>query len=485
MTNRERVLIVGDAGRMSQLYQTFIARAGLNAEVLPTGVDLLTHLTRSPARVAIVDLDGKPGKGAGAMRQLTGAHPEIRIIALSSNGSVRIAVDAIREGAFDFLVNPFGATRLAEAVQKAVSTETPADAFAENRSTEQEFHYCGFVGKSPAMRSVYRTIDAAAASDVTVFITGESGTGKEVAAEAIHSLSLRRDKPFVALNCGAISRELAESELFGHCKGSFTGAIADRAGAVRQADGGTLFLDELCEMPSDLQIKLLRFLQSGTFRPVGAAVTEHVDVRIVCATNRDPLEEVASGRFREDLYYRLHVIPLRMPALRERGEDMLLVAEYLLRRYVGEYGGGDMEFAPCATEKIMAYPWPGNIRQLQNVIRHAVVMHPGAPLTAFMLPLPELPGSQEANINRMLASSAPPVIAKFETPNNSADVPQRTGIDPADWRTASDIVRVSEMEKVAIDRAIVLCDGNVVQAAMLLGLNPSTIYRKKRVWQAA
>ena len=238
------------------------------------------------------------------------------------------------------------------------------------------------------MQAVYRTIEAVAASDATVFITGESGTGKELAAEAIHKLGRRSTKPFVAINCGAIPRELISSQLFGHLKGSFTGAIDDRPGAVKQAEGGTLFLDEICEMQLDLQPELLRFLQTGTFRPVGSTKTEKVDVKIVCATNRDPLAEVSTGRFREDLYYRLSVVPLPMPPLRDREDDVIEIAEEFIAVFSKREGKAPLSLSDEAIQKLVAYDWPGNVRQLQNVIRRAIIMNEGKVLEASMLSIP-------------------------------------------------------------------------------------------------
>src|SRR5690606_38452833 len=253
------------------------------------------------------------------------------------------------------------------------------------RSEIDRRSYAGFVGSSLSMQAVYRTIDAAATSKATIFITGESGTGKEVCAEAIHQKSPRRDGPFVAINCAAIPKELMESEIFGHVKGAFTGAIGDREGAAARADGGTLFLDEVCEMPLDLQVKLLRFVQLGSFMKVGGTETRQVDVRFICATNRDPLQEVAAGNFREDLYYRLHVIPLHMPPLRERERDVLDLAHHFLASFAAEEHKAFRRFAPEAEALLLSYDWPGNVRQLQNVLRNIVVLNEGETVEKAML----------------------------------------------------------------------------------------------------
>ena len=244
----------------------------------------------------------------------------------------------------------------------------------------------GFIGRSAAMAEIYRMVRAIGRSTATVFITGESGTGKEVCARAIHAVSTRAAKPFVPLNCAAIPRDLLESEVFGHLKGAFTGALSDKPGAAAAADGGTLFLDEICEMDLSLQTKLLRFLQTSTIQPVGAARPIPVDVRIVCATNRDPAEEVRRGRFREDLYYRLHVVPIHMPPLRARPEDIMDIAQASLIDFAAEEGKSFTGFDPEAAAVLISRPWPGNVRQLLNVIRNTVVLHDGPLVSAAMLP---------------------------------------------------------------------------------------------------
>ncbi len=252
----------------------------------------------------------------------------------------------------------------------------------------------GFIGASPAMRELYEQIRRVAPSRAPVFVTGESGTGKEVTAQAIHGRSGRMRDRFVAINCGAIPKDLMESEIFGHVKGAFTGATEDRPGAAELADGGTLFLDEICEMDLALQTKLLRFIQTGEVRRVGDTKLRKVDVRFVCATNRDPLADVAAGRFREDLYYRLCVLPLHLPPLRKRGDDVVALAEAFLARFSAEEGRHFRGFDAAALSIVSGFGWPGNVRQLQNVIRRLVVMHDGDRVTAAMLPLALAHGSQ-------------------------------------------------------------------------------------------
>ena len=307
------------------------------------------------------------------------------------------------------------------------------------------------------MQQVYRTIDSAASSKASIFITGESGTGKEVCAEAIHAASKRGDKPFIAINCAAIPKDLIESELFGHVKGAFTGAATDRQGAAELADGGTLFLDELCEMDLELQTKLLRFIQTGTFQKVGSSKMKSVDVRFVCATNRDPWKEVQEGRFREDLYYRLYVIPLHLPPLRERGEDVIEIAYSLLGYMSVEEGKAFVRFAQEVLDRFNQYEWPGNVRQLQNVLRNVVVLNNGKEITLNMLP--------------------PPLNQPIE---NSLRLKEKQNEDI----TVKDIFPLWITEKTAIEQAIKACDGNIPRAAGFLDVSPSTIYRKLQTWNA-
>ncbi len=311
------------------------------------------------------------------------------------------------------------------------------------------------IGNSPPICKVLETIRQAAPSKASVFITGESGTGKEVCAELIHELSGRAGRPFVPVNCGAIPRDLIESELFGHLKGSFTGAISDREGAAALAHGGTLFLDEICELETGLQTRLLRFLQTGLIQPVGAGRQRAVDVRVVCATNRDPRLEVAEGRLRKDLFYRLHVIPIQMPTLAARGADIMALAAHFLALYAGEEGKTFSSFAPEAGNALSAYGWPGNVRELQNVIRSVVVLNHGPEVAMHMLP-------EELQVH------VPNVV-----PFGGADaVPSQPEGGKELWM----------IERDAILGAIRDCGGSIPQAARRLGVSPSTIYRKKETW---
>lgn len=307
--------------------------------------------------------------------------------------------------------------------------------------------FAGFIGASAPMRRVYGEIERVASSRASVFITGESGTGKELAAQAVHSNS-GRSGPFIALNCGAIPKELIESEVFGHMRGAYTGAVEDHAGAAEAANGGTLFLDEICEMDIALQTKLLRFVQTGEVRRVGGTKSKKVDVRIVCATNREPKAEVQAGRFREDLFYRLHVLPVHMPPLRLRGEDTLMLARSFLARLSKEEGRNFVGFDPFAERLIASYAWPGNVRELDSAIRRIVVLNSGGVVTADMLPL-EI------------------TTAVLTQPQGEAKRPKQ-------------ILPMWVQEGRIIEEALAAFDGNISRAAAALEINPSTIYRRRQ-----
>ncbi len=304
------------------------------------------------------------------------------------------------------------------------------------------------------MREVRERLERAAASDAPVFLTGESGSGKELCARFLHEEGRRAKGPFIAVNCAAIARDLAESEFFGHVRGAFTGAHETRRGLVEMAHGGTLFLDEICEMDIGLQGKLLRFVESGLARPVGGGRERRVDVRIISATNRDPVREVREGRFRADLFWRLHVLPVRLPPLRARGDDIVRLAEHFLARYAAEEGRASIGLEAAARELLLSLPWPGNVRQLQNVMRRAAVFHQGGALTA---------GDLEKLVTEQAADHAAP-----ETP----EAPEAGG-------------PLKLAERRAIEAAIESCGGSLPKAARLLGVAPSTLYRKRRLWARA
>lgn len=311
--------------------------------------------------------------------------------------------------------------------------------------------FCEFIGVSPPMQAVYRALENAAQSRAPVMITGESGTGKELAARALHMLGPRRVHVFETLNCAAVPHNLLESELFGHVRGAFTGAFGNYTGAAARAHGGTLFLDEITEMPMDMQAKMLRFTQNGTFRPLGTGTETKTDARFICATNRPPMKAIKQGHLREDLYYRLNVISIHLPALRERGDDILRMANHFLLHMAQEEKKRFTALSPDAAAWLMSDPWPGNVRQLQNILRRAVVMYDGDVLTADMLN-----GDTDAPLPRM--QSAMPLLDQGKQ-------------------------SLRDMERQMIERTIQACGGNISAAARGLGVNPSTLHRKLGKWR--
>ncbi len=305
-----------------------------------------------------------------------------------------------------------------------------------------------FIGTSSAMKKVYRQIMNYAPLDNCVFITGESGTGKEICAQSLHSYSDRHNKSFIALNCAGLTETLADSALFGHVKGGFTGAHQSRDGAIKRAEGGTLFLDEICDMPLSLQAKLLRFCQDKTYYKVGCDQLKKADIRIICATNKDPLTEVAEQKFREDLYYRLYETPIEMPPIRERGDDAITIAEHFFHIYSLEQNKPTPEFSHNALKLFKQYDWLGNVREIQNIAKKIISDHTVNVVTANMLP---------DHIQKIVFKNQPQ---------------QKTDIIMPLWKT----------EKSVIEHAIAYCDGNIVKAAAMLDISPSTIYRKRQNW---
>ena len=455
------VLLVEDSQSLATAYIEYLARQPCRITHVMTGREALEIIESQTPNAVLLDLELPDMNGREILEHIRQKAIPTAVIIITAHGSVDVAVEVMRAGAIDFIEKPFTADRLIVTLKNALRRQN----LEEFVDMHQRDHYHGFVGAALPMQTVYHIIDNAASSKATVFITGESGTGKEVCAQAIHEASPRHDKPFVALNCAAIPRDLMESEIFGHSRGAFTGAVTAREGAATRADGGTLFLDEICELDMDLQSKLLRFIQTSSFQKVGSNTLQSVDIRFVCATNRDPMGEVRAGRFREDLYYRLHVIPIELPPLRKREDDVILIARHLLKTYTREEEKNFECFAPETESILRAFDWPGNVRQLQNVIRNIVVLNDQNVVTPAMLPPPlnevstyqTKPGNDTAAATANIPSAAGP-----------------TGIRPL-W----------QIEKQVIEQTIEHCEGNIPKAAALLEISPSTIYRKRQQWDAA
>lgn len=487
---RDKVLLVEDTPSLSMVYKSALERASLRVEPVFSAREAQGCLRREPYKIVLLDLMLPDGNGLDILRSITANSPSTKTVVITADGSINRAVEAMRCGAFDFLVKPFDDRRLFSAVQNAISSledeETSSQLPAEANPDDPALQ--GFVGSSSSMTQIYGMIRNIGKSTATVFITGESGTGKEIAAHAIHAQSNRRKGPFVPINCGAIPRDLLESEVFGHLKGSFTGAISDKVGAAAAADGGTLFLDEICEMDLALQTKLLRFLQTSMIQPVGAVEARKIDVRIVCATNRDPAAEVQAGRFREDLFYRLHVVPINMPPLRQRGDDVIEIADMLLKRFSAEEKKGFRRLSVEATDALRSYHWPGNVRQLENALRNAVVLHDGVEVTLDMLPSIVAPSPFAANAPvepRQPGERAMPFSLAGGRPDlKLTAVPAEGDIDGVS-ATLQSLVgsTLADVEREFIEVTIRECDGSIPRAARILDVSPSTLYRKREAWE--
>lgn len=464
MSKKPTVLLVEDSLPQARLFMQYMKGEMIEMRHVETGEDAKAVIAETLPDLVLLDLMLPDMDGQEILQWIHEQKFPTTAVVITGHGSVDIAVDVMRLGAEDFLEKPITADRLKTTIRNLLEKSRLQHLVDDFQSTFEREHYHGFIGSSLPMQAIYRIIDAAAPSKATVFITGESGTGKEICAEAIHKQGRRADKPFIALNCGAIPHDLMESEIFGHVKGAFTGASSERKGAASQADGGTLFLDEIGEMDMDLQTKLLRFVQTSSFQKVGGSKEEKVDVRFICATNRDPLEAVAAGQFREDLYYRLHVVPMHLPPLRERGDDITAIARHFLAKYAAEEGKGFHAYSPEVEVILNRYNWPGNVRQLQNVIRNIVVLHDDEMVRQYHLPPPLDNALDEQELSRL----AQPV------PQNETAPLIEQPVKP-----------LATVEREAIERAIELCGGNIPRAAGLLEVSPSTIYRKKQTWESA
>ncbi|MCL1057912.1 sigma-54 dependent transcriptional regulator [Shewanella gelidimarina] len=485
ITSSFSALLVEDSMSLGALYTEYLRADGAKVTHVNHGEDALNELKQWQPDLLVLDIKLPDMSGMDILDIVQKQYPDITVIMITAHGTIGLAVDAMRAGAFDFLVKPFDAKRLSITVRNALKQRHLVNLVAKYESSLPKPHYLGFIGESLAMQTVYKTIDCVANSKASVFIVGESGTGKEVCADAIHHAGSRRDEAFVALNCASIPKDLIESEIFGHTKGAFTGAIAHRDGAATRAHKGTLFLDEICEMDLELQSKLLRFIQTGVFQRVGGTKEEKVDVRFVSATNRTPWDEVKSGRFREDLFYRLHVIPIELPPLRMRGNDISLLANKLLKEYNKEEGKQFKGFSAETKQCLKNYQWPGNVRQLQNVIRQVVVLNDAETVEFDMLPMQV---TADTNVKHIAAKvqSSPTTLADVNSPpvvKGTVEVEGDFSKPVATQTAPADIVPLWITEKQTIEDAIAFCGGNVPKAAALLDISASTIYRKRQSWE--
>jgi DNA-binding NtrC family response regulator len=388
-------LIVEDDADSARMMATLIGSHGFSASTAPSLRDARAQLAASQPDLLLLDLQLPDGNGMSLLdERLLVANSEV--VLMTGHASLETSIQALRYGAADYLVKPVSGRQL-QGVLSRVMRPSVLQARVQDFNDDLMRTGCfgALVGQSTAMKRIYEQIARVAATSVTVFITGESGTGKELVARAVHDLSRRRARPFLAVNCGAISPQLIESEIFGHERGSFTGAQQLHHGYFERAHGGTLFLDEITEMPIALQVKLLRVLETGTFMRVGSTLPQETDVRVIAATNRDPAQAVAQGALREDLYYRLNVFPIELPSLRERMEDLPLLARHFLRE-LGEREGSFKHIHTAALERLGRYGWPGNVRELRNVLQRAWLMAAGDEIGTEWLPRESIAGVSAA-----------------------------------------------------------------------------------------
>ncbi len=481
------VLIVDDDPVQRRLLEAAITRSGMSVVTAPGGqpaLDLINGPRGDQFSLVLLDLVMPDMDGLAVLARVRPTHPDLPVIVLTAKGGIDSAVEAMRAGANDFLVKPASPERIAVSIRNALKIGVLSGEVRQlKKKTENRLSFDDLVAKSGEMRQVFRLGQRAAQSTIPILIEGESGVGKELVARAIQGSSDRAGRPFVTVNCGAIPENLIESILFGHEKGSFTGATDRHLGKFQEADGGTLFLDEIGELRLDMQVKLLRALQEGEVDPVGSKRPVRVDVRIVSATNRDLAEQVRIGAFREDLYYRLNVFPIRVPPLRDRHEDVPALARFFIGRFAAEENKPVAGLTPDASDLLEHFSWPGNVRQLENTIFRAVVLCDGTTLDVCDFPQIAAAMGVDARVRRHVAPLAemhdddePPFADKsVRAASSIAAVSAYTihGTDPG-----GHMRRLEDIEAEVIRMAISRYDGHMSEIARRLGIGRSTLYRK-------
>ena len=445
-----KILLADPDPRSQQTLRSVLGPEGYELDAVADVQSALLPIADGDVDLVLCDLSLPGGGGLQLLAAIHDLHPDTAVVLLSAFGSVQDAVQAMQHGAADFLGKPFAPEQVLVAVDRALEKNAlRRENHALKEALDDRVRLDNVVGQDPRMQAIFKTITSVAATRTTVLITGESGTGKTLLARALHALSPRKHAPFVEVNCGALPETLLESELFGHQKGAFTGAVRDKIGKFEAAAGGTIFLDEIGTSSPGVQVKLLRVLQDRVIERVGDTRTIPVDVRVVLATNKDLEKAVAAGEFREDLYYRIHVVAVEMPPLRARSSDVAALAEHFLRRFAQDHGRPALRFTPAALAVLSEAPWPGNVRQLENVVERAVVLGAGDVLD--VADLPPL-GRTTAAAAKALDIDAGPLLPLKEA--------------------------LLAPERRIIERALAHCGGNREQAAKVLGINRSTLFHK-------
>jgi two-component system response regulator AtoC len=455
-SSQHTVLVADDDTNVRRVLVAMLKRAGYFVHPASDGDEAMAVLRLHDVDTVVTDLRMPRTDGIALLEHVKAHYPDVPVIVITAHGTVENAVHALKLGAFDYVTKPFEQDDLKRSVEKAVRTHALSQ--QEVRSDPASFRR-HLIGRSDAMKAVFNVIDRVAATPSTVLITGESGTGKELVARALHQGSAREGKPFIKINCAAIPRELMESEMFGHERGAFTGAVAPKPGRFELADEGTLFLDEIAEIPLEMQVKLLRALQEQEFERVGGVRTISVDVRIIAATNRDLAKELQAGTFREDLYYRLNVVPITLPPLRDRPDDIPPLVSHFVAKYNDRLQKSVKGVTEAALTSMRGYTWPGNIRELENVVERTILFLDGDHIDVDDLP-PEICGKADAG-------SSLPIPALHLPPPDSG---------------LKDLVRETtwQLEKQYIIRALDETGGNVTRAAALLKISRKSLQNKMK-----
>jgi nitrogen regulation protein NR(I) len=462
LPERKQILVVDDEPNLRRVLTAQLERDGYDVHTAEDGEQALDVIRDHHIDLVITDLRMPKLDGMELLRRVSALEDPMPVVMITAHGTVDTAVEALKTGAFDYITKPFDQHDVRTIVRKALRTQDLSQTEASRPlAGAPEGGSYGIIGRSPGLRELYAVLDRVADSPTTVLVTGESGTGKELVARALHENSSRRDKPFIKVNCAAIPRDLMESELFGYERGAFTGAVNSKPGRFELASGGTLFLDEIGSIPVEMQVKLLRALQESEFERVGGVKTIRVDVRLVAATNSDLKKEIAAGAFREDLYYRLNVVPIRLPALRERREDIDLLAEHFVKKFNARLNKQVTEVDPVAVALLSAHPWPGNIRELENVIERAVLFCDGPTLRATDLP---------AELGVSPSGPALPQAPKDPEPVRAAKDGLKEQVKAA----------MSRLERELIVKALQQTGGNVTHAARLLKISRKGLQLKMK-----